>query len=80
MSDMDDAIAAGDGTLHGAIDYWQDRARKAEEELDAARADLAAARALLFDLRNATCITWHLSRAGRAYLARIDAALAGKKE
>lgn len=27
---MDDAIAAGDGTLHGAIDYWQQRALKAE--------------------------------------------------
>jgi hypothetical protein len=23
---MDDAIAAGNGTLHGAIDYWQERA------------------------------------------------------
>ena len=27
---MDEAIAAGDGTLHGAIDYWQERALKAE--------------------------------------------------
>lgn len=27
---MADAIAAGDGTLHGAIDYWQARALKAE--------------------------------------------------
>lgn len=23
--DLDEAIAAGDGTLHGAIDYWQDK-------------------------------------------------------
>ena len=27
---MGEAIAAGDGTLHGAIDYWQERALKAE--------------------------------------------------
>ena len=27
---MDDAIAAGNGTLHGAIDYWQKRALDAE--------------------------------------------------
>ena len=26
------AIAAGDGTLHGAIDYWQTRALKAEAD------------------------------------------------
>jgi chromosome segregation ATPase len=26
----DEAIAAGDGTLHGAIDYWQQRAERAE--------------------------------------------------
>lgn len=28
---MDDAIAAGDGTLHGAIDYWQRRALVKEQ-------------------------------------------------
>lgn len=27
-----EAIAAGDGTLHGAIDYWQERALKAEAD------------------------------------------------
>lgn len=27
------AIAAGDGTLHGAIDHWQERALKAEADL-----------------------------------------------
>jgi hypothetical protein len=32
---MADAIAAGDGTLHGAIDYWQERALKAEALDDA---------------------------------------------
>ena len=32
-SEMDEAIAAGDGTLHGAIDYWQERALKAEARL-----------------------------------------------
>ena len=31
--DMDAAIAAGDGTLHGAIDYWHDRALMAEAAL-----------------------------------------------
>ena len=31
--EMDEAIAAGDGTLHGAIDYWQERAFKAEARL-----------------------------------------------
>lgn len=28
-----DAVAAGDGTLHGAIDHWQDRAKTAEARL-----------------------------------------------
>lgn len=32
---MAEAIAAGDGTLHGAIDYWQERAIKAEAALSA---------------------------------------------
>ncbi|WP_372483807.1 hypothetical protein AB9H29_12215 [Stenotrophomonas sepilia] len=32
---MDDALAAGDGTLHGAIDHWQGRALRAEAELAA---------------------------------------------
>jgi hypothetical protein len=41
MTTLDDAIAAGDGTLHGAIDYWQERALKAEAERDAALADAA---------------------------------------
>ena len=27
-SEMDEAIAAGDGTLHGAIDYWQKKAQR----------------------------------------------------
>jgi hypothetical protein len=31
---MADAIAAGDGTLHGAIDYWQGRALAAEAARD----------------------------------------------
>ena len=30
QTELDAAIAAGDGTLHGAIDYWQGRALKAE--------------------------------------------------
>lgn len=32
---MDDALAAGDGTLHGAIDHWQERTLRAEAELAA---------------------------------------------
>jgi len=32
---MQDAIDAGNGTLHGAIDYWQKRALNAEIELEA---------------------------------------------
>lgn len=32
---MDEALAAGDGTLHGAIDHWQERALRAEAELAA---------------------------------------------
>ena len=30
MHDFDKALAAGDGTLHSALDYWQERALKAE--------------------------------------------------
>lgn len=33
-----DAVAAGDGTLHGAIDHWQDRAKTAEARLAEAEA------------------------------------------
>lgn len=29
-----DFVKAGDGTLHGAIDYWQERAAKAESRLN----------------------------------------------
>lgn len=36
---MDDAIAAGDGTLNGAIDYWQCRALAAEAKLSEPAAD-----------------------------------------
>jgi|GEM_PF-1952698 len=32
---MDDALAVGDGTLHGAIDHWQERALRAEADLAA---------------------------------------------
>ena len=35
--DMDDAIAAGDNTLHGAIDYWQAECEKLRAELAACR-------------------------------------------
>lgn len=33
-SEMDKAIAAGDGTLHGAIDYWQEEARRYAQNAD----------------------------------------------
>lgn len=35
MVDFDIAIAAGDGTLHGAIDHWQERVLAAEAKLAA---------------------------------------------
>ncbi len=38
---MADAVAAGDGTLHGAIDHWQERALKAEAETQRLRDELA---------------------------------------
>lgn len=44
---MDDALAAGDGTLHGAIDYWQGRALKAGTETEGLRAHVALLRASL---------------------------------
>lgn len=44
---LDDAIAAGDGTLHGAIDHWQNRALKAEADLAAAQPVLESTQDLL---------------------------------
>lgn len=32
LTPFGEAVAAGDGTLHGAITYWQDRALKAEAD------------------------------------------------
>lgn len=40
---MDDAVAAGNGTLHGAIDYWQERALRAERTLVAYEQAIAEA-------------------------------------
>jgi hypothetical protein len=39
--ELDAAIAAGDGTLHGAIDCWKTRADNAEEALQSARLFIA---------------------------------------
>lgn len=39
-----ESIAAADGTLHGAIDYWQARAEQAEAQLAEAEEDRATAR------------------------------------
>lgn len=30
---MEDAVAAGDGTIHGAIDHWQGKHAEAEEQI-----------------------------------------------
>lgn len=48
-SDFHEAIEAGDGTLHGAIDYWQKRAAEAEARFDALR------RFIWFDKAAADC-------------------------
>lgn len=44
---MDDAIAAGDGTLHGAIDYWQGVAQRQAREIAEAKRSEAHARDVL---------------------------------
>lgn len=38
LTEMDEATAAGNGTLHGAVDHWQQRAEAAERERDELRA------------------------------------------
>lgn len=43
QSEMDEAIAAGDGTLHGAIDHWQERAESFERGFNAHKKLLAKA-------------------------------------
>lgn len=40
---MQDAINAGDGTLHGAIDHWQNRCAELEEKLKVAEEALTSA-------------------------------------
>ena len=45
---MADALAAGDGTLHGAVDYWQQRALKAEQSEDGKLLDWLDAQNLRF--------------------------------
>lgn len=34
QSELDEAIAAGDGTLHGAIDFWHEEARRYAQNAD----------------------------------------------
>lgn len=78
------AIAAGDGTLHGAIDYWQDRAERAEAERDAARSALENCRLLAAKNRHGSVEWQHIIRfckEGGVTGSPIRAALAatGKK-
>lgn len=66
---MDDAIAAGDGTLHGAIDHWQDEAARWKAEatrmrhrIECLRGGLKSASGKFFELgeRGAAedCMEW----------------------
>lgn len=40
---MDDAVLAGDNTLHGAIDYWQNKCQHQQSRIDDLEAQLAIA-------------------------------------
>lgn len=59
------AIAAGDGTLHGAIDYWQDRATKAEANY------AAMAKSAFFSSRDAARYSWLRKRMQNLGLSAI---------
>ena len=63
---------AGGGTRYQDA---ADAITKLRQERDAARAEADALRALLKEMRDASFIAWQLSREGRDYIARIDAAL-----
>ena len=54
---MQDAIEAGNGTLHGAIDYWQKRATDAELELEAFKCADETTRKLADNYLEITCKT-----------------------
>ncbi|MCI1050020.1 hypothetical protein MOQ50_11050 [Stenotrophomonas maltophilia] len=77
---MDDALTAGDGTLHGAIDHWQERALRAEAELAARQpvgepvAPKKMARAVALDLMHAVYEHHGWKRAeGESMTARVHA-------
>lgn len=71
LSPMADALAAGDGTLHGAIDHWQRRATEAEAllegvSLSAVIEDASARHGSLRNLAAAICVdVGYLSRLAR---------------
>ena len=54
---MKDAIESGNGTLHGAIDYWQKRALDAEAELEAFQSADETTRKLADNYMALTCQT-----------------------
>ncbi|WP_313080571.1 hypothetical protein [Pulveribacter sp.] len=89
---MDEAVAAVDGTLHGAIDYWQQRALEAEQRVapaaqgDADRLDFldkAHAGGVRLDDRSGLApqyAYWGPHHKTKTARAAIDAARAQAKE
>ena len=55
---MVEAIEAGDGTLHGAIDYWQLEAARLRAEVEALREDAAKCRAELLAIHEIASCGW----------------------
>jgi hypothetical protein len=70
--DMTIAVNAGTGTLHGAIDHWQERAEKAEAELNRAEALLWELAPVLRVIAGAAFAESFAVKAAAA-LAKVDA-------